>query len=167
MVSKTDKIFIPERLTGKINHTGNEHHPGAKRGGINLVLRAFLPHKTVSSFGTKGCIITISVAPGSSESLVHLMGTDFSIVVREGHEDLCWRILLLNIFLQEGGFSRIVQMMGGRAKTGLEKGWLGMGFGLGTEWEGGLGITYKGEEGQRIWRQNVWKQNMKTHELTP
>lgn len=55
---------------------------------------------------------------------------------------------LLNVFLQEDGFSRAVQMMGGRDKMGLG----GQARGLVWEWnwECEFEKTYKGEKGQRL-----------------
>lgn len=61
---------------GKTNYNRNEHDHRTKMDRISLLLCAFLP-KTVSSFRTKGQIIIISVAPESSECLVHSTGGDF------------------------------------------------------------------------------------------
>lgn len=149
MLNKADAY----KPVGKTNHSRNEHDRRTKMGRILLLLCAFLPYKTMSSFRTKGRIIIISVAPESSECLVHSTGGDFWIAVNEGHGDLCWKKRLLNAFLQEDGFSRAVQVMEGWDKTGLG----GQAWGLvwKWDWECQFGKTYKGEKGQRLWRQNV------------
>lgn len=78
MLHKADGEATGEdKPLGKTNHSRNEHDRRTKMDRFSLLLCAFLPHKTMSSLRTKGRIIINSVAPESSECLVHSTGGDF------------------------------------------------------------------------------------------